>query len=55
MRTKGVRFVALETRALRGVNRLPLSANWIRDVRDPVRDDMLATLRDHLAHYAKHA
>ena len=55
MMTKGVRYVALETRAPRGVNRLPLAAAWIKDVRDPVRDDMLATLRDHLAHYAKHA
>jgi hypothetical protein len=37
------------------LNRLPLAAAWVRDVRDPIREQMLATLREHLADYAKQA
>jgi DNA-binding transcriptional LysR family regulator len=55
MMTKGVRYVPIETSAPRGLNRLPLWAAWVRDVRDPIRDEVLATLREHLADYAKQA
>jgi DNA-binding transcriptional LysR family regulator len=55
MMTRGVRYVPLKTSAPEGSNRLPLSAAWMKNVRDPVRDQMLATLRYHLAAYAKQA
>jgi DNA-binding transcriptional LysR family regulator len=55
MTAKGVRFVPLEVTTPGGLNRLPLAAAWLRDVRDPIRDEVLATLRDHLAAYAKQA
>jgi len=53
MMTKGVRYVALKEGA--GSNRLPLAAAWLHDVRDPLRDQMLAVLRARLAAYAKQA
>jgi hypothetical protein len=30
-------------------------AAMTRDTRDPIREEMIATLRQHLAAYAKHA
>jgi DNA-binding transcriptional LysR family regulator len=55
MMTKGVRYVQLRTSAPGGSSRLPLSAAWVRDVRDPIRDEVLATVREHLADYAEQA
>lgn len=55
MMTRGVRYVPLGLRARRGVSRLPLSAAWVKDVRDPIRDELLATVRAHLARYARQA
>lgn len=50
-----VRFVPLKVTTPGGVPRLPLAAAWMKDVRDLVRDEMLATLREHLEGYAKGA
>jgi len=55
MTTKGVRFVPLKVTTPGGLSRLPLAAAWMKDVRDPIRDEMLATLREHLGTYAKQA
>jgi DNA-binding transcriptional LysR family regulator len=55
MMIKGVRYVPLRVTGPGGLNRLPLAAAWMRDARDPLRDEMIATLREHLAAYAKHA
>jgi DNA-binding transcriptional LysR family regulator len=55
MAIKGVRYVPLRVVGGAGLNRLPLAAAWLRDVRDAIRDEMLATLREHLATYAKQA
>jgi DNA-binding transcriptional LysR family regulator len=55
MMIKGVRYVSLHVTAPGGLNRLPLAAAWMRDVRDPVRDEMIATVREHLAAYARQA
>jgi DNA-binding transcriptional LysR family regulator len=55
MTVKGVRYVPLEAAAREGSGRLPLAAVWMRDVRDPVREEMVATVREHLAAYAKQA
>jgi len=55
MTTKGVRFVPLKVTTPGGSSRLPLAAAWMKDVRDPIRDEMLATLREHLGTYAKQA
>jgi len=53
--TRGVRFVPLEVTTPGGLSRLPLAAAWMKDVRDPIRDELLATLREHLCAYAKQA
>jgi DNA-binding transcriptional LysR family regulator len=50
---KGVRYLPL--RVAGRMNRLPLAAAWVRDVRDPVRDELLETLRSRLASYARQA
>ena len=55
MMIKGVRYVQLRIVAPAGLNPLPLAATWMRDTRDPIREEMIATLRQHLAAYAKHA
>jgi DNA-binding transcriptional LysR family regulator len=52
MAVPGVRYVRLALGA-GGSGRLPLAAAWLREVRDPIRDAMLATLREHLAAYAR--
>lgn len=53
MKVKGVRYLPLKVAGR--MNRLPLAAAWGRDVRDPVRDELLETLRERLASYAKQA
>jgi DNA-binding transcriptional LysR family regulator len=55
MTTRGVRFVPLRLPSPGGSSRLPLAAAWMKDVRDPIRDELVATLRDHLARYARQA
>jgi DNA-binding transcriptional LysR family regulator len=55
MMIKGVRYVPLHLPDGAGLNRLPLAAAWMRDARDPIREEMIATLREHLAAYAKQA
>ncbi|HET9594303.1 MAG TPA: LysR family transcriptional regulator [Anaeromyxobacteraceae bacterium] len=55
MTIKGVRYVPLEATPAGGPGRLPLAAAWMRDVRDPIREEMVATLRQHLAAYARQA
>ncbi len=55
MTVRGVRFVPLKAGTPGAVSRLPLAAAWMKDVRDPVREEMIATVREHLARYAKQA
>jgi len=55
MMIKGVRYVPLHVTTPAGPDRLPLAAAWMRDARDPLREEMIATLREHLASYARHA
>lgn len=52
MATRGVRFIRL---AATDMNKLPLAAASVRGTRDPVRDDVLAMLKEDLARYAKEA
>jgi DNA-binding transcriptional LysR family regulator len=52
---KGVRYLPLKLAATPGPDRLPLAAAWMRDVRDPLREAIVDTLREHLAGYAKQA
>jgi DNA-binding transcriptional LysR family regulator len=52
MATRGVRYVALQAASMNG---LPLAAAWTRGTRDPVRDEMLETIRASLKRYAKEA
>ncbi|GEJ58784.1 hypothetical protein AMYX_35250 [Anaeromyxobacter diazotrophicus] len=53
MMTQGVRYVMLEDAGRK--NRLPLAAAWAKDVRDPLRDELLETLRGGLPRFAKQA
>jgi DNA-binding transcriptional LysR family regulator len=55
MAAPGVRYVPLDLRPGAAMNKLPLSAAWVRGSRDAVRDEMLDTLRQRLAVYAKQA
>ena len=52
MAARGVRYVRL---AASDMNKLPLAAAWTRGTLDPIRDDMLDTLKTHLARYALEA
>lgn len=51
----GVSFVPLDPPEGVSMNRLPLSAAYLRDTRDPLRDAALALLRDRLDRYAEMA
>jgi len=51
----GVRYLPLEMRGMDRLNLLPLAAAWVRGSRDPVRDELMATLRSHLRRYAAEA
>jgi DNA-binding transcriptional LysR family regulator len=53
MMTRGVRYLMLQDAGR--MNRLPLAAAWVRDVRDPIRDELLETLRGRTPQYAKQA
>jgi DNA-binding transcriptional LysR family regulator len=48
MAARGVRYVRL---AASDMNKLPLAAAWTRGTRDPIRDEMLATLQANLSDY----
>lgn len=52
MAARGVRYIPL---AASTANKLPLAAAWARGTSDPVRDDMLAMIRERLRQYAKEA
>lgn len=41
----GVRFVPLASRETAGLDLLPMAAAWLRNSRDPLRDELLALLR----------
>jgi hypothetical protein len=43
---------AMAARGTDGLNLLPLAAAWVRGSRDPVRDELMATLRSHLRRHA---
>lgn len=47
-----VRYVPLKTPGDRPLEKLPLAAAWVKQVRDPTRDAMLELLDKHLARYA---
>jgi len=51
----GVRYPPLDMRGMDRLNLLPLAAAWVRGSRDPVRDELMATLRSHLRRYAAEA
>lgn len=53
MAVTGVRYIRLDVTAGGVMNKLPLAAAWVRGTRDPVRDEMLATLQDRLEFYAE--
>ena len=52
MATRGVRYIPLAASNMKG---LPLAAAWTRGTRDPVRDEMLETLKASLKRYAREA
>ena len=49
----GVRYIRLKGPGEQSI--LPLAAAWVRGSRDPARDSLLATLREHLSRYAAEA
>jgi DNA-binding transcriptional LysR family regulator len=51
----GVRYVPLKLPREDGMNLLPLAAAWLRGSRDPLRDELLATLQARLPRYAAEA
>lgn len=55
MAITGLRYIPLDVAADSMMAKLPLAAAWVRDSRDPVRDAMLATLREGIALYSDQA
>ncbi len=55
LKVSGVKYVPLDVPGDSGMNKLPLAAAWMGGTRDPVRDAMLATLKDRLEAYAEQA
>jgi DNA-binding transcriptional LysR family regulator len=51
----GVRYIALNVPHMDRLNILPLAAAWVRGSRDPLRDQVMATLRSQLRRYAAEA
>lgn len=47
----GVRFVPLSSRETAALDLLPMAAAWLRNARDPLRDEMLDMLRLRLPRY----
>src|ERR1700736_117308 len=55
MAPRGVRFIPLKASEKNVESKLPLAAGWVRDSRDPVRDELMAALRSGLTAYAEKA
>lgn len=55
MAATGVRYIPLSSGGGRMINNLPLAAAWVRGTRDPVRDEMLDRLKNHLSRYSEEA
>jgi DNA-binding transcriptional LysR family regulator len=55
MAVSGVRYVPLMLTKTKQLNLLPLAAAWVRNSRDAMRDELLATLRKRLSRYAADA
>lgn len=55
LKVAGVKYIPLHVPGDSGMNKLPLAAAWLRGTRDPVRDAMLAMLRNRLKAYADQA
>ena len=53
MATRGVKFIAIKQPAETPLKTLPLAAAWIDGTHDPVRDEIIATVCQNLAAYAK--
>jgi DNA-binding transcriptional LysR family regulator len=51
----GVRYIPLDMRGMDRLNLLPLAAAWVRGSRDPLRDELVATLQSNLRRYAAEA
>ncbi|WP_430246112.1 LysR family transcriptional regulator [Neorhizobium sp. DAR64861/K0K2] len=51
----GVRYVTLQTDAKEAMNKLPLSAAWLKGVRDPGRDLIVSLLQSRISQYAQNA
>lgn len=49
----GVRYVPLAVPEAGTMRKLPLSAAWIRNAGDPMRDALLSVLNEHLDHYSE--
>jgi DNA-binding transcriptional LysR family regulator len=55
MAVEGVKYVRLDIASGSAMKRLPLAAAWVRETRDDVRDEMLATLQERVQTYAEFA
>jgi DNA-binding transcriptional LysR family regulator len=55
MAAPGVRYIPLSAEGGAKMRKLPLAVALARDLRDPLRDDMLLTLDERLAFYAAQA
>lgn len=53
--TPGVRYIPLHAKDNAELNLLPLAAAWVRDTRDPAREELLALLQSKLPDYAARA
>jgi DNA-binding transcriptional LysR family regulator len=51
----GVRYIPLDVRQAGRLDLLPLAAVWLRGSQDPLRNEILATLKANLARYATQA
>lgn len=51
----GVRYIPLRPGRERTAGQLPLSAAWLKGVRDPLRDSLVGILMKHLAVYSENA
>lgn len=52
---KGVKFIGIKQSSESALKTLPLAAAWIDGARDPVRDEMIGTLRENLETYSKNS
>ncbi|HLZ04100.1 MAG TPA: LysR family transcriptional regulator [Bradyrhizobium sp.] len=51
----GVRYIPLDVRAAGRLDMLPLAAAWLRGPQDPLRSEIMATLKANLQRYAAQA